>query len=503
MQLSNVPYLSVAAPQTHPDRFATLASLFGLQPAPVDDCRVLELGCNDGSNLLPMALELPDSTFVGVDLAGEPIAQGQARAETLEVANLTLRPLDIMDVPAEWEPFDYIVAHGLYSWVPDAVRDHILALCHSLLAPQGVALVSYNTYPGQHFYHLSREMMRFHVQDIDDPQERIRQARALMQFLQDGQPESQADQPERHFYQQYLQHEAQRINRLPDFYLHHGLLAEVNAPCYFHEFVAHAAEHGLQYLAEAEYSTMQARSFPASVRETLTAMSDDPVRAEQYLDFLLGRAFRQTLLCREEVELDYTPRPDRLRVFYVGAPVSCEDAGTGALKMHSYPGGGIQTNDPLVMAVGRTLEAQWPRYVSFDELLDGVKGHLTDASVDTQGELADSLSRLLMDLYADRFVDLRTQPPPVADAVSEQPVASPLARRQQTTDGPVINLHHRPVSLDDPVAAALLPLLDGSRDAAALREAVQADGDSEGHDVSEEEVKRGLAYLHQQALLRA
>ena len=56
-------------PQTSPERLATLGTLFGLNPAPVDHCRVLELGCGDGGNLLPLAELLPRSSFLGIDLA--------------------------------------------------------------------------------------------------------------------------------------------------------------------------------------------------------------------------------------------------------------------------------------------------------------------------------------------------------------------------------------------------------------------------------------------------
>lgn len=69
-----VPYESYPFAQTHPDRLATVATLLGLRPAPVEQCRVLELGCAGGGNLIPMALTLPESTFVGIDLSARQIA---------------------------------------------------------------------------------------------------------------------------------------------------------------------------------------------------------------------------------------------------------------------------------------------------------------------------------------------------------------------------------------------------------------------------------------------
>src|SRR5262249_18767962 len=78
-----VPYPSVPFPQTHPDRPATVATLLGLNPVPADRCRVLELGCASGGNLIPLAYGLPDSTFLGIDLSSEQIAQGQKTVQAL------------------------------------------------------------------------------------------------------------------------------------------------------------------------------------------------------------------------------------------------------------------------------------------------------------------------------------------------------------------------------------------------------------------------------------
>src|SRR6185295_13416486 len=143
-----VEYPSYAYAQTHPDRLATLATLFGMNPVPINDCRVLELGCGAGGNILPMACSLPGSTFVGIELAGAAVARGNEAIKTLGLKNVSLHQQDVMLIKDELGPFDYIIAHGLYSWVPEAVREHVLSICRSLLTPQGVAYISYNAYPG-------------------------------------------------------------------------------------------------------------------------------------------------------------------------------------------------------------------------------------------------------------------------------------------------------------------------------------------------------------------
>src|SRR5262249_26620757 len=143
-----VVYPSYVYSQTHPDRLATIATLLGMNPTSVESCRVLELGCGAGGNLIPMAFDLSESGFVGIDLAGSAISQGRELIKALGLKNISLQQADLMDLSSELGKFDYIIAHGLFSWVPEVVRDRILAICRAHLAPEGVAYISYNAYPG-------------------------------------------------------------------------------------------------------------------------------------------------------------------------------------------------------------------------------------------------------------------------------------------------------------------------------------------------------------------
>jgi SAM-dependent methyltransferase len=145
-----VPYESHPFAQTHPDRLATVATLLGMAPTPVEHCRVLELGCASGGNLIPMAAGLPESTFTGIDLSQSAIVAGQAMVASLQLTNIDLRHASILEADGELGIFDYIICHGVYSWVPPEVQDRILEICARNLAPNGVAYVSYNTYPGWH-----------------------------------------------------------------------------------------------------------------------------------------------------------------------------------------------------------------------------------------------------------------------------------------------------------------------------------------------------------------
>src|SRR5438874_798076 len=88
-----VAYAAKSNALSHPDHMAVVATLFGLDPADVATCRVLELGCSDGANLLPMAASLPDASFVGCDLSPRAIAAAQSAVAEF---GTTQNPIDAL-----------------------------------------------------------------------------------------------------------------------------------------------------------------------------------------------------------------------------------------------------------------------------------------------------------------------------------------------------------------------------------------------------------------------
>ncbi len=182
------PYPSAPYPQTHPSHLAVIGRLFGMQPSDPANCRVLELGCADAGNLIPMAANLPDVEFVGVDISSRHIADGQELIDQLGLTNIRLLRQSILDIGPSLGVFDYIIAHGVFSWVPAAVQEKILEICRQQLAAQGIAFISYNTYPGWCLRGMFRDMMMYHTRRFDDPRQQVEQARALVQFLADEVP---------------------------------------------------------------------------------------------------------------------------------------------------------------------------------------------------------------------------------------------------------------------------------------------------------------------------
>ena len=367
-----VPYLDLSYVHTHPDRLATLGTLLGMSPQPVTNCRVLEIGCAAGGNLIPMAYDLPQSEFVGLDYSARQIEEGQAWVAALGITNLTLVWADLVDIGDELGKFDYIVAHGVYSWVAKPVRDKLLAICKRLLTQNGVVYISYNTYPGWHFTGVIRDAMLFRTRDIEDLAERAVAARSMARFLADNIP--QENNAYAGLFQNYLRVLGEDLKATHDGFLLHDELEEVNDPVYFYQFVEHAQQYGLRYLVEAELKNVLPDAFGPEVAQRLQQLSGDAIELEQYMDFLRNRMFRQTLLCHAELPVTRMLRPDRLQNCFMASaaqPVVDETGhlAAGTAQFRSKDGATLTTDHPVTQVAMLHLGKIWPRAILFGNLL--------------------------------------------------------------------------------------------------------------------------------------
>jgi SAM-dependent methyltransferase/methyltransferase-like protein len=514
-----LPYGHSAFAATHPDRLATVAVLAGLTPPPVECCRVLELGCGCGGNLLPMAVTLPDAHFVGVDLSPRQVASGRAIIDALGLRNIDLRPLSILDVTEEFGTFDYVLCHGVYSWVPAEVQEHILEVCRRNLAPDGVAYVSYNTYPGWHLRGLLRDMMAFHARRAPGPLEQVRRGRAFLEAMLGAFPNPDT------VYGRLLHQEVAELRPQTETYVFHEHLEAFNQPLYFYQFVGRLAAHGLQYLGEADVNPAEAQLVP-EIQEKLADFTADDVEMQQNLDFLIGRMFRRSLLCRAEVKLAPPPAGEVVTALEVTGnvrPVAEQpDLDSDAPEaFRTAEGVTVTTNHPLVKAALALLAEVWPRALPFAELWDRVRDRLRRrlAGPDDQEEGRRFLADALLRCNLTELVELHRHASVFAGKAGERPRGSPLARYQAAGGEPrVVNLRHRSVELP-PFERVVLVALDGSRDRPALLEQLvewSAAGvfqlEREGQPLREpaqvraavaEQLEPGLARLAAAALLLA
>ncbi len=466
-----IPYTSYPYERTHPDRLATVGGLFGMNPTPPSRARVLELGCASGGNLLPMAEQLPDAELVGVDLSQRQIDVGRAAIEEAGLTNVQLRVGDLTEVDESWGEFDYIICHGVMSWVSDTVRERLIGVFASRLTPHGLGLVSYNTFPGWHLRQAVREMMLYHVEQFDDPMKQAEQAKALLDFVVEHGPSAQ--QGGNAGFSAVLQREAELLRRLPDDYLFHEHLEEHNTPLYFHVFEASLRANGLAYVGDADVATMMTEPLGAEAAEQLQAISPDLVRLEQYLDFVRGRQFRSTIMCRGDVPLSRNLGGDRVVPRYLGFAGGVrpdqDPVDLSAGVPHDFTAGTtkVRSDVPVTKAALDELRRRAPAFVPFGVLLAEAQQVLRLAGIDTGPGDEGTLSADLLRCYLGGGIKLRTEPPRFVRDASPRPRASAYARWQARNFGYVTNSLHARVELDR-AARAVVQMLDGQRDRGAL-----------------------------------
>lgn len=446
---------------THPARIEAVGRLFGLDAGAASTCRMLELGCGDGGNLLSIAQSLPNASFVGLDAAAGPVSRGSALARAAGLRNVELLAADIEQLPGDLGSFDYVVAHGLYSWIPPRTRVALLATCRRHLTPNGIAFISYNAYPGSYLRDMARDMLHYHVRSAQDAQERLALAQQLMTTIVG------IDEPDP--FAQVLRQYMERMLQAPSALLVHDDLAEISTPFYFHEFMEHAEKHDLRFLSEAELHESQMRGVPLSAGELIGALPDDRLVREQYLDFFKNRMFRQTLLCHADAAVRDVLDDTSIERLLMSSLAHVDEDGTDGPNAEpneetfTTPHGfSMTTSEPLVRAAMHALADAAPAALAFEPLLElALEAAGPEAPVDV---VTARLRNVLVQAHLAQIVRLQSCPPPLSTHPGERPVASPLARAQCAAGSQVLSsLLHENVRLEGELEPRLLQLLDGTR----------------------------------------
>ncbi|ABV72977.1 F0F1 ATP synthase subunit A [Rickettsia canadensis str. McKiel] len=315
-----VPYPPFTFSYTSPPYLRTIGKLFGLNPPSLETAKILDIGCGVGVNLLNFAETYPKSNSLGIDLSKTQIELGKKIISDLKIKNVELNALSILDLNESYGKFDYIVCHGVYSWVPEEVQNKILEVCNKLLNPNGIAFVSYNTLPGWNMQRTIREMMMFHSELFNNSHDKLQQARLLLKFINDSL--ESATTP----YSRFLREETKLLSAYTDSYVLHEYLGEINTGIYFNQFIEKAQRNHLNYLGDASLASMFIGNLPAQAAEKLQVI-DDIVRTEQYMDFITNRKFRSTLLCHKNIPINRKIEFNNLKEFYTSLnikPVTLE-----------------------------------------------------------------------------------------------------------------------------------------------------------------------------------
>jgi trans-aconitate methyltransferase len=418
-----VPYRSTSVATADCRHIELIARLFGLTSAPCAHARLLELGCGSAGNLIPLALEHPGARFIGCDLSRAAIVSAQRISDRLGLTNVELRHADICAVDEGWGTFDYIVCHDVFSWVPRAVRQNILTIAKRNLAARGIGYISYDVLPGWRLRGVVRDMMRYHADGLADPRQAVEQARNILAMgaaVQDQNPGP---------YAELLREEYYQISAISDEQLYHLAFTEEHRPFYFHEFGELIEEAGLQLLGDSDVTRLVGPREPPHVRGFLEELPW--LEQQQYLDFLTNCSSRGALVCHRGIELRNRPDESVLGGSWISLATARRTR--------------VASDPPLQQALSY-LEERRPRFVAFSELAAG------NGTTET---------RVLLEAFAARMIDVTLSPPRLATGISDYPTASPLARLQAQDGSTVTNQKGETVRLSD-MARHVVTMLDGA-----------------------------------------
>ena len=464
---TEVPYHSDAFGQSSPETLQVIATLFGLTPPAIETARVLEMGCASGGNLMPFAARHKKSTCVGIDLVELQIQQGQQMLEKTGLHNLTLKTLSIEDIDASFGQFDYIICHGVYSWVPPSVQEAILRVSKNNLSPNGVAYVSYNTYPGWKTKEIVRDAMLLRAAGGNSATEKLGRAKGMVEFLHQHAGVDSV-------LKAILNDAVPSLDKSGEHYLMHEYLELCNAPCYFKEFLTRAMVHKMAYLGEAQPQIMFASNFGQEIAGPLMAeLSHSQVDLEQYLDFVVNRTFRQTLLIHAPLthRLNYSlgnAAIDQLHFAGLFEPLP-RTSPDGLSVIALCNNAKLEFRSPAQQAGIQALHASYPGTLSFTQL---VKAAQTQTKLSAK-ECKTQIFGLLEYLIVTGAVRYRCQAVVAANQVSQMPLALPFEHEKAKHYAiapvryPVANIWHEALVLD-PVEHCLLGALDGKTDHAQL-----------------------------------
>lgn len=462
------PYAGNPYYYTHPCVLAAYGVLYGLCPADPVQCRVLELGCGDGNNIIPMAYEFPKSCFSGIDLSPVQIGIGLKSIESLGLKNIELLTRSIMGISGADGRFDYIIVHGVYSWVPSEVREKILDICKNNLSDQGIAYISYNVLPGWRFNQSMRDLFLYRTRHIKDPDQKAQAAMDLCNTMLKG----TADGNSVHDVQ--LRFFGKTLRDFPNVssYLLHEYMETHNTSFYFHQFAGDLNNHGLQYVCDADQAIFELDSLSPDTAAVFEKISENAVEVEQYIDFCKNTHFRRSLLCHKEVNLNSDYRLDTIQHLYAAtevAPVldSPDSPVKGTTTFKTTSGRKFKATDKFAQTVLQKLSRIKPCTIRVDILIQTILHQGSSRTrTDIQKE-TEKMGHVIYTLFFNGVLELLGAGRQCIPEAGHFPKAS-LVSRLQAPSRRITNLCHRTILMDDDMACFVLARLDGTLDRNSL-----------------------------------
>jgi len=458
----SLPYPHCVHPLSHPARLAAIGALLGFAAIPPSQARILDIGCGSASSLLAMAARLPQSQLMGIDFSTPDIFSAQALAREAGLTNVSFQQADLLTWNPAGAKFDYIIAYGVFSWVADEVKDRLLALISECLAPQGIACVSYATYPGCKQSEALRDLLKLRTDSLVSRAEKVATAHQTLDFL-----DRAWQRLPKFSHATHLREEVGRIRRKQPHFLLLDDLGVERDPCYLLQFTNWAAEHGLRYLAESELHTMLLENLPPQSAQELADMGLDHLETEQMIDYITNRTFRCSLLVKTEVSWQAKLDAQPLRQLCLRSLLQpAERINSGAQKgaFESEQGAKFTLQGVALVEFVQALSSQPTACLPFRDVFSKVQKTLGKTLDETEEK---QLAENLLDLVAKRQIEIGALAFTPPSTIPEYPSLTPLNLAMCRHRGNLVDAHNRAIQLAEEEIAFCLEL-DGSKSFSGL-----------------------------------
>lgn len=463
------PYESCPFAQTSLESLSTLSHIFGHNAPKIETARVLELGCASGGNIIPQAVKHPKAKFVGVDLSPAQTKVGNDQIKKLGLKNIEIKTASITDLDKSLGEFDYIICHGVISWVPEFVRAGIFDVCEKLLSKDGVAYISYNTLPGWNMVRSIRDMMLYHSRDFADVEDKITQSILLLDFIKDALDGTETP------YAKILKGEMEMLTGQPRNYLRHDHMEENNHQYYFYEFMEEASKRGMQYLGDVQLSSMYVGNLPQKASQKLQEITDI-VRSEQYMDFITNRRFRSTVLCRKDIPLNRNINSDLMKDLSFASKITPEkpekevnldDDSSVTFFYNNNKEAKLTTSSPVMKAILFIFSENGNSLINSDELAEMASKKLTLSKITREQMVSEIHTNLVRLIFSGHLSYSKYSYKAVK--VSKKPKVSDFVRAQLEFNNNVwiTNLSHERININI-LDACIIKYLDGTNDVKSL-----------------------------------
>jgi SAM-dependent methyltransferase len=367
-----VPYRSFPIEWTAPERLALASLLHGGPRARLDGYRVLELGCNDGTNLIPLAYYRPHATFIGIDNATTRIDAADEKRASLDLANVSFLASDFISaVDKLSEQFDYIVAHGVFSWISHENRDALLKLCAEKLRPNGLLYLNYNSRPGWNVRGLIREFLLAQTASIAGLGARTEEARRIAATM--AEELGGAEHP----YLRLLGNEFRFVTDNHASHTAHEYLADYNYAYSRREFFELAARHDLVYVADADFNYVSGR-VPDELMQTMARLGIDGDTLDDTADLLRYRQLHSPILTNGGF-VRRAPELTELSRLFAASPLIERETGDDGTVFFDHPyGNEVAVKSDAIANALRLLNVRRPRGCRLDELFPDVAAVIDD-----------------------------------------------------------------------------------------------------------------------------